>query len=379
MSTRLQKASPDTPPAAPRPAVRADVQSVALTGLFVLACLAALVAAREFFIPVTFSLMLYFLLMPAVRALKQAGIAEAAGAAILVVALVALLALGVYVLSWPAADWLEKAPRSLARMQARLNRMLGPLAPVAVVGPPGPAANAAAAQGLGTQVLGRLRHFLDQLVVVAALLYFLLASGDRFLRALVRVLPNLRDKVRAVAIAREMERQISRYLVAFTINNLILGVVTGAAMAALGMPSPLLWGAVAFATNYVIILGGLVTTVALAMAALVTFDDPTRALMVPAAFLVINVLESNVLYTLIVGRRVALNPVVVFAGVTFWLWAWGIVGALLAVPMLAALKIFAEHIEGLKPLAEFLADQPEEDNGLSTQRTPRDAENAEAK
>jgi predicted PurR-regulated permease PerM len=338
-----------------------DVQSVALTGLFVLASLAAVVAARDFFLPLAFALMLYFLLMPVVRALKRAGIPESAGAAILVIALVGALALGVYVLSWPAADWLEKAPRSLARLQARLNKLLGPLAPVAVVGAPaGPGQAPAAAQGMGTQMLTHVRSFLDSLVVVAALLYFLLASADGFLRAVVRVLPHFRDKVRAVAIAREMEQKISQYLLAFTVNNLILGLVTGGAMALLGMPSPVLWGALAFATNYVIILGGLFTTVALAMAALVTFDDPTRALLVPAVFLFINVLESNFLYTLIVGRRVALNPVVVFTGVTFWLWAWGIVGALLAVPMLAALKIFSEHIDALKPLAEFLDEDPGE-------------------
>jgi len=362
MSSELQTETAATPePASTPETVRLDVQSVALTGLFVLACIAALVAARDFFIPLAFSLMLYFLLMPLVRTLKRAGIPEGAGAAILVVAIVGALALGVYVLSWPAADWLEKAPQSLARVQARVNRLLGPLAPVAVVGPPAaPGEAPAAAGGMGPQVLTHVRYVLDSLIVVAALLYFLLASGDGFLRALVRVLPHLRDKVSAVAIAREMEQKISRYLVAFTINNLILGVITGVTMALLGMPSPVLWGALAFATNYVIILGGLFTTVALAMAALVTFDDPTRALLVPAVFLFLNVLESNFLYTLVVGRRVALNPVVVFAGVTFWLWAWGIVGALLAVPMLAALKIFSEHIDALKPLAEFLDEDPGE-------------------
>jgi predicted PurR-regulated permease PerM len=360
MGSPLQKKPAPEPPAAPE-ASRVNVQSVSLTGLFVLACVAALVAAREFFIPLAFALMLYFLLMPVVRWLRRVGVPEGAGAAILVVAIVGALALAVYVLSWPAAEWLEKAPQSLARVQARLNRLLGPLAPVALVGPPsGTGGAAAAAQGVGPQVVGHLRDFFDSLVVVAALLYFLLASGDGFLRAVVRVLPNLRDKVRAVAIAREMERQISHFLVAFTVNNLILGVLTAVAMALLGMPNPVLWGAVAFATNYVIILGGLVTTVALALAALVTFDDPSRALLVPSVFLLINVIESNVLYTLIVGRRVALNAVVVFAGVTFWLWAWGVVGALLAVPMLAALKIFSAHIDALKPLAEFLDEAPGE-------------------
>jgi predicted PurR-regulated permease PerM len=360
MGSHLQPKAPPEPTVVVE-AGQINVQSVALTGMFVLACVAALVAARGFFIPLTFALMLYFLLMPVVRWLRGRGLPEGAGAAVVVVTIVGALALAVYVLSWPAADWLEKAPRSLARVQARLNRLLGPLAPVAVVGPPSsPSGAPAAAQAVGPQMVTHLRHFLDSLVVVAALLYFLLASGDSFLRAVVRVLPNLRDKVRAVAIAREMERQISQFIVAFTINNLILGLVTGLAMALVGMPNPILWGAVAFATNYVIILGGLFTTIALALAALVTFDDPSRALLVPSVFLLVNVLESNVLYTLIVGRRVSLNPVMVFVGVTFWLWAWGVVGALLAVPMLAALKIFAENIDGLKPLAEFLDEQPGE-------------------
>jgi predicted PurR-regulated permease PerM len=346
-------------PAAPPPAAadRVDVQSVALTGLFVLATMAALVAARDFFIPVAFTLMLYFLLMPVVRRLERVGIPDGAGAALLVVAIVGLLALAVYALSWPAAEWLEKAPQSLARMRRRLRDLLGPIAPVAVPGAAAAAGPPQASGSVAAQLLPGVQHFLESLMVVGALLYFLLASGDGFLRAIIRVLPNLRDKVRAVAIAREMEQKISAFLVAFTINNLILGVITGVAMALLGMPSPVLWGAVAFATNYVIILGGLFTTVALALAALVTFEDPTRALLVPSVFLFINVLESNFLYTLIVGKRMTLNPVVVFAGVTFWLWAWGIVGALLAVPMLAALKIFSEHIEALKPLAEFLDEQ----------------------
>ena len=236
MSTHLQSKAAETRHPPSPDAVRVDVQSMALSGLFVIACFAALVAAREFFIPLAFTLMLYFLLMPVVRALKRAHIPESVAAAILVVLIVGLLAVAVYALSWPAADWLEKAPQSLARVRARLDRMLGPLAPMAAASLGGGSAGAPVTQDLGAQVLARVQRFLDSLAVVAALLYFLLAAGDSFLRAFVRLLPNLRDKVRAVAIAREMESNISRYLVAFTINNLILGAVTAVAMALLGMP-----------------------------------------------------------------------------------------------------------------------------------------------
>jgi predicted PurR-regulated permease PerM len=350
------------PPSFPRTAV---------TGIFILLCLHAVVAAWAFLLPLTLSVMLYFLFMPAVRGLRRLRVPEWLGAALVVAAALAVLGAGASALARPASDWMARAPQSLERLEGKVRRLTRPWAKVnetaqrieqlATGGeaPRARSAGPASRPGMASALLGGAREFLDGLVVVSALVYFLLASGDMFLRKLVRVLPTFRDKLRAVEIARDVEKQVSSYMVSHTLLNLAFGTATALLVWALGMPNPALWGAMAGITNYVPVLGALFTNVALGLAALLTFDDPARALAVPLAFLALNLLESNFLYAAFVGRRMTLNAPVVFVAVTFWLWAWGVLGALLAVPILATVKTLCAHSERLQAVAEFLGEEAE--------------------
>jgi predicted PurR-regulated permease PerM len=122
----------------------------------------------------------------------------------------------------------------------------------------------------------------------------------------------------------------------------------------LGVPNAVLWGALAAITNYVPYLGAMAMLAILSVVAVLHFDDPGRVLLVPAAFLALNLLESALVSPILVSRQLTLNPVVVFLGVLLWGWLWGFMGALLAVPILAASKIVCEHVERLAPVAEFL-------------------------
>jgi predicted PurR-regulated permease PerM len=185
-------------------------------------------------------------------------------------------------------------------------------------------------------------------------LYFYLATGDLLLRKIVRVLPSLTDKKRAVEIFRETEQQVSGYLRTITLINAVLGAVLGAVFAFLGMPNPSLWGAMVFLLNFVPYLGPVTGIVILSVVAGVTFDTLRHALLVPGAYLVAHTLETNVITPMIMGRRLWLNPLVIFLWLSLWFWLWGFVGALLAVPMLKTLKIFCDNIPPLAPVAEFL-------------------------
>jgi predicted PurR-regulated permease PerM len=86
----------------------------------------------------------------------------------------------------------------------------------------------------------------------------------------------------------------------------------------------------------------------------VTFEDTGRAMLVPAAFLALNLIESNLVTPAIYGKRMRLNTVALFIGLVFWWYIWGVPGAILAVPMMAAFKIACDHIESLSPIGEFL-------------------------
>jgi predicted PurR-regulated permease PerM len=170
----------------------------------------------------------------------------------------------------------------------------------------------------------------------------------------VGVLPQFSDKRVAVTIARETEAQISLYLFTTTLINLGVGVATGLAMYLLGLPNAVLWGVVAAVLNFVPYVGAVANIILLALAAFVAFDDTGHALLVPGTFLALNLIESNLVTPMIYGNRMKLNTVALFIGLVFWWYIWGIAGAILAVPIMATVKIACDHIESLAPIGESL-------------------------
>jgi predicted PurR-regulated permease PerM len=207
---------------------------------------------------------------------------------------------------------------------------------------------------VASRVFGSTQRLLGALLEVLILLYFLLAGGDLFLEKMIRVIPHLTDKKKAVRIARETESAISTYLIANLGINLVEGVMVGLAMWALGMPNPLLWGVLTAVFEFIPYLGAFIMIALLSLVALVTFDDLGRILLVPAAFLLANLIQANIVTTLVLGRKLALNNVALFVGLAFWWWIWGIPGAFIGVPMMAVFKIYCDHIEALAPVGEFL-------------------------
>jgi predicted PurR-regulated permease PerM len=343
---------------------RIEIRSLAITGLFILAAFYTLYFGRAFFLPIVLALLLDFLLSPLIRALKRARVPEPLGAALVILALLGVAGGAVYGLATPAREWVAKLPESMRAAEARLDRLRRPVEQVSKTAEQVEQAaqvNAETAPevivkgpSLTERVFGTTQSVLITAFEVIVLLYFLLAAGDLFLQKLIKVLPQLRDKKKAVAIARETESSISTYLVTITLVNLTLGLAVAGVMYLLGMPSPLLWGALAALAEFIPYIGATAMVAVLSLAGLVTFDQLGHALLVPAAYLAVNVLQSQFLAPLILGRRLTLNPVAIFIGLVFWWWIWGVPGAFIAVPLMATFKIFCDHIEGLSPIGEFL-------------------------
>ena len=175
------------------------------------------------------------------------------------------------------------------------------------------------------------------------------------------MLPQLGDKRTAVQIARKTEASISTYLITATAVNVGEGIIVGVVLYFLGMPNAPLWGAMVVLLEFIPYLGATVIALVLAIAALTTFDSATHALLIPAAFVAINLVQGYVVSPLLYSRRLTLNPVALFVGLAFWWWIWGIPGAFIAVPLMATLKIFCDHIEALAPIGEFLGQRDEDE------------------
>ncbi len=345
---------------------KADARHVALVLLAVLAVLYTLHFAQAFILPVVLAILLNLLLSPVVYLLrKYIRIPEPLGAGVVIVVFLGVVVLGAYQLAPAASAWIARAPESMATLQRRIQPLRQPVERVTeaaeqveqaadldkktpqveIKGP-----------SLTAQVFGGTTALLSAATVVIFLTYFLLASGELFLTKLVAALPQLKDKKTAVRIVRETQSQVSLYLLVTTMINAGVGVATGVALAVVGMPNPVLWGVVAMVLNFVPYVGGLVNTVVLTLAAFLAFEDTGQALLVPIVFTLINVLEGNLITPMVLGRRMRLNTVAVFIGLIFWWYLWGIPGAILAVPLMATIKIACDNIESLAPIGEFLAE-----------------------
>ena len=343
------------------------IRSLSLTGLFILACFYTLYLARDFFLPVMLALVFNFLLAPLVRWLKRLRVPAAIGSALVIVSVFAAAGFLTYELSGPLAEWIEKVPETGAKLQGKVQPLKRYFEKVSAIseqverltriksGNDAPPQRVELKQTtlLDAVFSGTSKLVLTSLVVIV-LLFFLLASGDLFLAKLVHVLPTLSDKKKAVQIAREIEDNISNYLVTMTLINGGVGLASGLLFWAFGMPNPALWGALAGLLNFIPTVGSLSAATLVTLVSISTFPSLAHAALVPVCFLALTVTMGTFITPLIMGRKLTLNPVVIFLGLSFWGWLWGIPGALLAVPMLAMFKIFCDHIEPLAPIGEFL-------------------------
>ncbi|MGV3774062.1 MAG: AI-2E family transporter [Verrucomicrobiales bacterium] len=345
-----------------------SITALSVLGIFVLGCFYTFYFARSFFLPIALAWLLSMLLKPVVRLLKKFKIPEALGALLTLVALLIALVSGVILVSEPAGKMIQDAPKTFKKVEGKIRALSKSAEKV----------REAAAEveknisvegeeiekvelkkpGLVDQVWLQTKGAVYLATTVLILLYFFLASGDLFMLKVIRVLPTLKDKKKAVEMARETESLISQYLVSITLINLYEGAAIGIGLALIGMPNAILWGLMAFLANYIPYLGAFIMALLVTVAAFATFDSTSHALLAPAIYLGVN-FTDNLIAPFVMGRRLVLNPVIVFLSIMFWGWIWGLIGVLLAVPMIMTFKIFCDHNRLLAPIGEFLAGEKE--------------------
>jgi predicted PurR-regulated permease PerM len=342
-----------------------DPRTFFLGGLFALGVLAALYVASSVILPVVFALVLNLLLQPGVRLLGRLHLPRAVGALLTVLLVIGAIVGLVAALSVPAANWAERLPEGIPRLEAHLQVMKGPIQALQKViqqaeqvadAPPSRGSIVSVRRDLG--ITGALfagtRSILDGLFTTVLVLYFLLVAGNIFLRRIVEILPTFGNKRQAVDISQQIQEDISAYLVTITGMNAAVGVTTAVAMYLCGLGDPLLWGTTAFLLNYIPILGPLFGVCIFVLVGMLSFESVWWALLPPALYFGIHLVEGESLTPMLLARRFTLNPVLIILSLVFWFWMWGMLGAILAVPMLAILKIISDRLRPLKALGHFL-------------------------
>jgi predicted PurR-regulated permease PerM len=340
-------------------------QTFFLGGIFALCVFATLYLASSIILPVVLAFVLKLLLQPIVRLLERLHLPRSVGALLTVFLAIGTLVGFVAGLSVPAANWAAKLPEGIPRLESHLVVIKNPILALQkliqqteeVADNPAQKGSTIAVRpdlGLSGALFTGTRAVLGGLFTTVLVLYFLLVAGDIFLRRIVEILPTFSNKRQAVDISQKIQEDISGYLVTITAMNVAVGVATAVAMYLCGLGDPLLWGVTAFLLNYILILGPLLGTMIFLLVGMLSFDSLWWALLPPALYFGIHLLEGEALTPMLLARRFTLNPVLVVLSLVFWFWMWGVPGAILAVPLLAILKIICDRLRPLKALGHFL-------------------------
>jgi predicted PurR-regulated permease PerM len=332
----------------------------------VVAATGALYLARDLLIPIILSLLLAALFRPVVRALAAARIHPGVSATLIVLVIVGGLGTAGVLLVHPVQAWVRRAPETLSTARTKLERIRRPVQQVSHVvekiqqeatGDSSRTRSTAAPAGQSTSVVTRVfgttTTLLGGFLATIVLLFILLATGDLFRRKLAVALPGT-GSGGAERLLEEIEGVVGRYLLVTAAINLVQGVLVALVMHLLGMPSPVLWGVLTFALEFLPYLGAAFMIGLLAVTALATFDGLGRIALPPVAYFLITTIQNNVVSPFAYGSRLRLNPVAVLLAVLYWWFLWGVAGAFVAVPVLATIKILADRSRQGARLGEIL-------------------------
>jgi predicted PurR-regulated permease PerM len=325
-----------------------------------------LYVAHSAFVPIALALLFALILSSPVEALHRLHIPRGVSALLIFITTLGLIGGAIDLLSTPAQHWFASAPQTLqtikqritpvARFMQHLDELRGSAdaigAPRGVSGSHAPIAAPAAADTDG--LLGATRDALVGSVTFIIVTLFLLAGGPPMMARMTAAFVDHLHAGHVLDLIEKVRAEVGRFYLTTMLINLGLGCATAGVMFAWGMPNPYLWGAMAALLNFIPYAGSGTTLLVITTVAVVSFTNLGRILGVAGSYVALATLEGQIVQPLLVGRRLAVNPLVVFLSLWFGGLFWGIPGILLATPVLVAIKVVAEHSEHGAALLKFL-------------------------
>ena len=321
---------------------------VAVIVLAVIATIIALKLGQAVVAPVALAIFVGLMLTPVAMRLEALGLPHALAAILLVLLFVAAWAAAMAMLAAPLGLWVERLPLIWRRLQMHMSdwrEIIGSFSDLReqlgqITSSGDQISVVVAENGPGIpDVAWAAPSILSQTIVFLVALYFFLMTRVSIRQGILRTSMTFTTRVRVARALRDIQTEISRYLLTITVINAALGVAVAAAFQALGVPSPVLWGALAFVMNFMIFLGPVFMVVILLGVGVATSLTAGGILLPALVYLGLNTLESQFVTPQTVGRTLTLNPLAVFVTIVFWLWLWGPLGGLIAVPSLMIVRV----------------------------------------
>ena len=339
--------------------------------LVVLATLAVgytLWASQDLILPVLLAMFFALIGNPIIRLLQRIRIPRFVAALAVLCSGIALTVLLGQQLVQPASEWIREAPRELRTLAPKLQKLTRPVqeankAAENIARAAGGESTAKPVQVVRTEAnnpyktLTATPRMAAGVLAVVLLTFFFMVYGQDLQRHAIALLPDRQKKKLTVEILHTIEIEISRYVLTISLINAVVGLVfAGCLVFFLDLPldEALLWGTMAMLLNFAPYVGPLIGIVAMLLMGFASYDEPLRALLPAAIYLGLHTLEGQILTPIVLGRRMALSPLVLILALMVFGWLWGIIGLLLAVPMLVCVKIVLARVEGMDGWARLL-------------------------
>ncbi len=347
-----------------------SIIAFATTGLLVLAIIYTLYLGKQLLLPIAIAILLSFLFAPIIRILRKIHIPNFLAAFLIILILFLIIVFGFYSISGPINKWAANAPESFSQASIKLNQLTAPVNQYVqrffniqeqiekstnkVVPQKTVPEVTLKADNWFNIIFSNTWEFFVQFGILILLLYFFLSFHEFILHKLIKILPYYSEKKEAVIIIRQIEQKISYFLVVKILISIGLAIVIGLVMMLLQMPHPFIWGILAGLLEFIPYIGVTIGTFAITFSALLNFDTIGHILLVPLSFFIICSIEGNLILPLVLNRGLILHPLIILIGVIIFGWIWGIMGALIAIPIISIFKIICDNVKPLNNYGQFL-------------------------
>jgi len=331
---------------------------------------AALRLGRDLLVPIVLAVLITLVLSGIVETLRRYRVPRALSAVVLLALVGAAVGGTLHAVWTPAQQWIEGAPRVLRTIEhktrpaqsvvRRIDAIVRRASALAGAADPPAAATTASAPSPTTtvsamDVVAGTSGVVAALLMGAALTLLLLTAGPSTLARLTAPVATDGRAIRVLRVIEAIRLEVGRYCGTLAVINLLFGALTALVMWLLGMPNPVLWGALAAVLNFIPYLGCATTLAILTLVAFVSFDRISQTALVAASFLALAAVEGHIVEPVFLGRRLDLNPIVVLVALWVGAWIWGIAGMVVALPLLVATKVAASHSPNGDAVVRFLS------------------------
>ena len=323
-------------------------------------------AAQGLILPVLLAMFFALIGNPIIRGLHRLWVPRFLAALLVLLGGLSMTGLLATQLIEPASEWMRQVPREMQQLAPKLRELSKPVQDANEV-----AVNIAMAAGgedgkrpevVRTEVndpyksLTATPKMVASVLAVVLLTLFFMIYGDDLVRNALALLPGRQQKKVTVGILNSIEREISRYVLTISVINVLMGLLFAGVLFLLDVPlaEALLWGTMAAILNFAPYVGPLIGMLVMLLMGFVAFDEVWRSLLPAGIYLAIHTLEGQIITPIVLGQRMRLSPLVLILALMLMGWLWGIIGLLLAVPLLVCVKLVLERIEGMEGWARLL-------------------------